>query len=102
MRYEPPKPRGEASKWELIEEAHAIIHEGFMRLHAQEREVDAIIVELSRRRETANCSHTNLARGGDNLWCRDCGFFPIPFPDEEKADNGQKVEVGGVAHFVDI
>lgn len=32
------------------------------------------------------CNSDNLKRGEQNLWCQDCGFFPIPFPQTNHCD----------------
>ena len=30
-----------------------------------------------------NCGSARLARGEENLWCRSCGYFAIPFHEED-------------------
>ena len=52
MKYEPPKPRKEMTFRELVEEYFYISHDGFMRMHAQDREHDAIAEEIAKRIES--------------------------------------------------
>ena len=35
-----------------------------------------------------NCKSTNLKRGRKNMFCDDCGFFPIPIAEKEEVQNG--------------